>query len=183
MSETFWIALLTGAFTLASGVIGVVLTHRYSRTQAEAARREDRRRDARALLAQFVEAGTQWAIMNRALVPAYYKAVGDHSFWIEWPDTDSGKTIREHSLTIGRTAGELRLIVGDAELLSRIAAAQDAISDDKAMSDMYAEATRNGTNMGPGDDAMKGAFAYRHRVEAAFRSVEARAAELLRGNL
>jgi hypothetical protein len=183
VSETVWVALLTGGFTLASGVIGVILTHRYSRTQAEAARREDRRRDARALLAQFVEAGTQWATMNRALVPAFYKAVGDQSFWIEWPDTDSGKTIREHSLAIGRTAGELRLIVGDAELLTRIAAAQDAISDDKAMSDMYAEAKHNRGNLRPTDDAMKGAFAYHHKVEAAFRSVEARAAELLRGNL
>lgn len=102
---------------------------------------------------------------------------------MEWPDTDSGRTIREHSLAIGRTAGELRLIVGDAELLTRITAAQDAISDDTAMSDMYAEAKLNGTNMGANDDAIRGAFAYHNKVETAFRSVEARAAELLRGNL
>ncbi|CAH0172707.1 hypothetical protein [Microbacterium sp. Bi128] len=182
MSETFWIALLTGAFTLASGVVGVVLTHRYSRSQADAARREDRRRDARALIAQFVEAGTQWAMMSRVLIPAYYKAAGEKSFWFEFPNTDTGKALREHSLAIGRAAGELRLIVGDEELLSRITAAQDAISANQAMSEMYDEADRTGGNL-PENSAMKGAFAYVRKVETAFQSVEARASELLRGEL
>lgn len=182
MSETVWVALLTGGFTLVSGVVGVILTHRYARSQAAAARREDRRRDARALLAQFVESGTQWAMMNRVLVPAYYKAAGDKSFWFEFPNTDTGKALREHSLAIGRAAGELRLIVGDEELLSRIAAAQDAISENYAMSEMHDEADRTGGNL-PENSAMKGAFEYVRRVEAAFRSVEARAGELLRGKL
>lgn len=182
MSETVWVALLTGAFTLASGVIGVVLTHRYSRSQADAARREDRRRDARALIAEFVESGTQWAMMNRVLIPAYYKAAADESFWFEFPNTDTGKTLREHSLAIGRAAGELRLIVGDEELLSRITAAQDAISDNRAMSEMHDEADRTGGNL-PETSAMQGAFAYVRDVETAFRSVEVRAGELLRGRL
>lgn len=182
MSETFWIALLTGGFTLVSGVVGIILTHRYARNQAEAARREDRRRDARALLAQFVESGTQWATMNRVLIPAYYKAAGDKSFWFEFPNTDTGKALREHSLAIGRAAGELRLIVGDEELLSRITAAQDAISENHAMSDMHAEADRTGGAL-PEISVMKGAFAYVRKVEDAFRNVEARAGELLRGAL
>lgn len=182
MSETVWVALLTGAFTLASGVVGVVLTHNYSRAQAEAARREDRRRDARALIAQFVEAGTQWAVMNRVLIPAYYKAASDRSFWFEFPNTDSGKALREHSTAIGRAAGELRLIVGDEELLFRITAAQDAISDNRAMSEMHDEADRTGGNL-PETSAMQGAFAYVRAVETAFERVEARAAKLLRGRL
>ncbi len=31
MSETVWVALLTGGFTLVSGVVGIILTHRYAR--------------------------------------------------------------------------------------------------------------------------------------------------------
>lgn len=182
MSETVWVALLTGGFTLASGVVGIILTHRYARNQAEAARREDRRRDARALLAQFVESGTQWANMHRVLIPAFYKAAGDKSFWFEFVNTDTGKDLREHSLAIGRAAGELRLIVGDDELLSRITAAQDAISENGAMSAMHDEADRTGGNL-PEDSAMRGAFAYVRTVEDAFRRVEARAGELLRGAL
>ncbi|MCI9856779.1 hypothetical protein [Microbacterium proteolyticum] len=180
MSETFWIALLTGAFTLASGVIGVMLTHRYSRTQAEAARREDRGRDARTLLAQFVEAGTQWASMNEAVLPAYYKGASDQTFWMEWPETDSGKAIREHALAIVRTAGELRLIVRDDVLLERIAAAQASVADSGPMSALLAEGRRTKGGMWEGD-VMADAFAYHRRVHAAFKSVEERAAELLRG--
>jgi hypothetical protein len=182
MSETFWIALLTGAFTLTSGVLGVILTHRYSRTQAEAARREDRRRDARGLLAQFVEAGAQWSDSNSAAVPAFYQAANDRSFWMEWPDTDSGKAIRENALTITRAAGELRLIVADDVLLDRIAATQTAMSDSSVMLALLDEgkSARGGKPVG---NAMGDAWAYYRRVKEAFRAVEARAAELLRGEL
>ncbi len=183
MSETVWVALLTGAFTLASGIVGVVLTHRYSRAQADAARREDRRRDARGLLAAFVEAGTQWAQMNSAVVPAYYKAAGgDDAFWLEWPNTDSGKAIREHALTVARAAGELRLIVSDDTLLERIAAAQESMACSDAMVALLDEGKRTRGGMWEGD-VMKDALTYHRNVEQSFRKVEQRAAELLRGEL
>ena len=182
MSETVLVALLTGGFTLASGIVAVVLTHRNSERQAEATRREDRRREARALLAQFVEAGTQWAKMNGAIVPAYYKAANDQKFWVEWPDTDSGKAIREHALTVSRAAGELRLIVSDKRLLECIAAAQAAMADGEAMKALLDEGRRTNGGMWKGD-VMTNAFAHHRGVEEAFGSVEARAAELLRGAL
>jgi hypothetical protein len=182
MSETVWVALLTGAFTLASGVIGVVLTHRYSRTQAEAARREDRRRDARALLAQFVEAGTQWVDLNSTMVSVIYKAGNDRSFWSEFPNTDSGKAIREYALTITRAAFELRLIVGDEVLLDRIAATQTAISENGKMLAIlsYLGGHSDGKRL---DGAEHDSQAYYREVREAFRAVEARATELLRGQL
>lgn len=182
MSETVWVALITGGFTLASGIVAVILTHRYSKAQAEATRREDRRRDARALIASLIEAGTQWASMNQTLVPAYYKASTDKDFWFEFPDTDTGKAIREHALTIGRTAGELRLIVSDDELLDRISVAQALMADGAAMQALLEEGKR--TNGGKWEgDVMVNAFAHHRDVGNAFRAVESRAAELLRGAL
>ncbi|WP_347978677.1 hypothetical protein [Microbacterium sp. ProA8] len=182
MSETVAVALITGGFTLVSGIIAVALTHRYSKAQADATRREDRRRDARALIASLVEAGTQWASMNETLVPSYYKAATDKAFWLEWPDTDSGKALREHALTIGRTAGELRLILSDDVLLDRISAAQALMTDGSAMQALLDEGRR--TNGGTWEgDVMVNAFAYHRRVGNAFRAVESRAAELLRGTL
>jgi hypothetical protein len=182
MSETVWVALLTGTFTLVSGVVGVILTHRYSRTQAEAARREDRRRDARALLAQFVEAGTQWADAMSAMVPLIYNGANNRTFWSEWPDTDSGKATRLYAQTITRAAGELRLIVGDEDLLNRITATQTAMSDNTAMLALLDEGKQaNGGK--PIGNAMSDAWAnYRH-IRDGFRGVETRAAELLRGEL
>jgi hypothetical protein len=182
MSETFWIALLTGVFTLASGVVGVVLTHGYSRTQAEAARREDRRRDARALLAQFVEAGVQWADANWNMAPMYQRAAKDRSFWQEWPDTDTGKSIREYARAIARTGGELRLIVGDEELLTRITAANAAMSNSAPMLALIDEGKRAETGKSE-KDALGDAWAHYAKVREAFRAVETRAAELLRGEL
>jgi len=182
MSETVAVALITGAFTLVSGIVGVVLTHRYSKAQAEVTRREDRRRDARALIASLVEAGTQWATMNETLVPAYYKASTDKDFWFEFPDTDTGKAIRENALTIGRTAGELRLIVSDEALLDRISAAQALMADGAAMKALLEEGKR--TNGGTWEgDVMLNAFAHHRDVLQAFRAVETRAAEILRGAL
>lgn len=182
MSETFWIALLTGAFTLASGVVGIVLTHRYSRSQAEAARREDRRRDARSLLAQYVEAGTHWADANWAMVPTYQKSATDPTFWREWADTDSAKTIREHASAITRSGGELRLIVGDEELLTRIGAAQAAMSDSRPMLALIdaGERAKSGKTV---NDAIGDAWDHYRAVNKMFRTVETRAAELLRGEL
>jgi hypothetical protein len=182
MSETVWVARLTGAFTLASGVVGVVLTHRYSRTQAAAARREDRRRDARALLAQFVEAGTQWADANWNMVPFFQKNAKDRTFWLEWPDTDSGKTIREHSLAITRTGGELRLIVGDEELLAWIAEATAKMSESEPMLALIDDGKRIQAGKNPGD-ALGDAWAHYLQVREAFQAVEGRAADLLRGAL
>jgi hypothetical protein len=182
MSETVWVALLTGGFTLASGVIGVILTHRYSRTQAEAARREDRRRDARALLAQFVEAGVQWSDANWNMVPIYQRSAQDRAFWLEWPDTDSGKAIRENARAITRAGGELRLIVGDEELLTRITAANAAMSDSAPMLALIDESKRAETGKSK-MDALGDAWTHYGKVREAFRAVEGRAAELLRGEL
>lgn len=182
MSETVWVALLTGAFTLASGVVGVMLTHRYSRNQAEAARREDRRRDARALLAQFVEAGTQWANANWNMVPFFQQAAKDRTFWQEWPDTDSGKAIREHALAITRSGGELRLIVGDEELLARITAATAKMSASEPMLLLIDEGKRTQAGKTPGD-ALSDAWIHYREVREAFEAVEGRAANLLRGAL
>lgn len=182
MSETFWIALLTGAFTLASGIVGVALTHRYSRAQAEAARREDRRREARTLLAQYVEAGTQWADANWNMAPFYQQNAKDRTFWQEWPDTDSAKAIREHSTTITRTGGELRLIVGDDQLLRLIMEAHADMSDSAPMLALIDEGKRAEAGKSAGD-ALTDAWDHYRTVRQSFRAVEGRAAELLRGAL
>lgn len=182
MSETVLVALLTGVFTLASGVVGIVLTHRYARGQAEAVRRDERRRDARALIAQLVNAGTQWARSQEVLVPAYFKAGNDQKFWIEWPDTDSGKALRENAQAVERAAGELRLIVSDPALLEAIARALELQADSAAMGELLDESKRtNGTSWKEG--TMGKAFAHYRAVALAFAAVETRAAELLRGEL
>lgn len=182
MSETVLIALLTGVFTLCSGVIGIVLTHRYTRGRDEAVRRDERRRDARALTAQFVNAGTQWARSQEVLVPAYFKAGNDQNFWVEWPDTDSGKALRENAQIVERAAGELRLIVSDAVLLDAIAKALELQGDSSAMGELLEESKRtSGTSWREG--TMSKAFAHYRAVALAFGAVEARAAELLRGDL
>lgn len=181
MSETVLVALLTGVFTLGSGVVGIVLTHRYTRDQAEAMRRDERRRDARVLIAQFVNAGTQWARSHEVLVPVYFKAGNDQNFWIEWPNTDSGRMLRENAQTIERTAGELRLIVSDPALLKTIATALELQADSDAMGELLDESKRtNGTSWKEG--TMGNAFTHYRTVALAFAAVETRAAELLRGD-
>lgn len=182
MSETVFIALLTGVFTLCSGFIGIVLTHRYTRGRDEAVRRDEHRRDARALTAQLVNAGTQWARLQEGVVPAYFKAANDQRFWIEWFETDSGKALLENAQTVDRTAGELRLIVNDAAMLEAISKALELQRDSDALVALLEDSKRtNGTSWEEG--AMSKAFAHYRAVALAFTAVEARAAELLRGDL
>ncbi|MDR0625811.1 MAG: hypothetical protein LBG11_00905 [Bifidobacteriaceae bacterium] len=50
MTETIWVACVTGVCTIVSGGLGVLLTNRHASRQAAAARVEERRRDARSLL-------------------------------------------------------------------------------------------------------------------------------------
>lgn len=182
MSETVFVALITGGFTLVSGVIGVVLTHRYTRGQAEAVRREERRRDARALVAQFVNAGVQWSRTHDVLIPVYFKAANDTQFWSDWPDTESGRAFRENVQTVERTAGELRLIVSDAELLDALSKALALMADSKAMKAVLEDSKRtNGSTWS--DGSLENAFSHYMAAERAFREVETRAASLLRGQL
>lgn len=182
VSDIVLVALITGGFTLASGIVGVVLTHRYSRRQAEVQRLDERRREARALVAEFVHAGTQWAAANGVQVPTYFKGANDPAFWIERPDTDPERALREQLQTIERTAGELRLIVDDAALLDAIAEAFRLMSDTTAMAALLDDSRRTGGMTWP-DGLMADAFAHYRAVGDAFRAVEARAAELLRGAL
>lgn len=183
MSETFWIALMTGGFTLIAGVVGVLLTHWYTRRQADAARRDDRRKEARVLLAELVHAGTQLGRMHGDLVPAYFKSATDQNFWFEWPDTDSGKLLRQCAGTVDRVSGELRLIVKDRQLLDLLAAALEKIADTDPMQELLEEGKRTG-GKGPWDSKiMRGAIRHFKDIERAFQTVETRAAELLRGDL
>ncbi len=182
MSDTVLVALITGGFTLLSGLLAVVLTHRYSKSQAEAARRDERRRDVRALVAQFVNAGAQWAATHDVLVPIYFKNAGDKQFWLEWPDTDSGRALRENALTVERTAGELVLIVSDPQLLDGISRALEMKADGKPMEALLDDSRRSGGTTWT-DGVMATAFAHYRAVGEAFRAVEHRASELLRGQL
>ncbi|MGX1701697.1 hypothetical protein [Microbacterium sp. NPDC055357] len=182
MSETVYVALITGGFTLASGIIGIILTHRYSQRQADSARREERRRDVRALVAQLVSAGTVYAKMTGDLVPIYYSAAGDPNFWMEWPDTDSGREQRENAQTVRRIAGELRLMVRDSALLDALSGAMTLFADGTAMSALLAESKRTGGQIVDGG-AVGDVFAYYRTLGDAFVAVENRAAELLRGDL
>lgn len=182
MSETVWVALITGAFTLGSGTLAVWLTHRYSRHQAEATRREDRRREVRVLLAEFVNAGVGWASSHQNLVPTYARVGSDQQFWIEWPKTDSGRQLLEHALAVDRSGGELRLLVGDSQLLDLMNRALELKADGSALADLISKSSGRSAASSTQDEE-RAAFLHYVATEQAFRAVEERAAQLLRGDL
>jgi hypothetical protein len=175
MSETVTVAVLTGTFTLVSGLLGVLVAHWFSGKQAEAMRREQRRQEVRVLIAEFVNAGRTLASSHELMVPIYRKAMSDPKFHIEWPETDTGRAQLENSMKVDRLVGELRLIVNDPVLLERIAKAFELKSDTGPMGELLESKSE--------EKALVGAFRHYKLTAAAFDAVEVRAAELLRGEI
>lgn len=182
MSETVLVALITASATVLAGALSVVLTQRHSDRRTEAERKTARQADMRTLVALLVGAGRDWANANESLVPVYFKAGKDLKFWLEWPDTDSGKKLREDAQTVRRATGELRLIANDTALLDLTALATSLLTDEKPLAALLDEARRTGA-ADFSDEAMRNAFRHYQQAAATFDAIEDRAAQLLRGDV
>lgn len=184
MSETVWVALITGGFTIGASLLATLLTQRHASRMADRSMREDRRREVRALLVQLTDAGRRWVSQQQIMIPAIYKSgLRYMEFFTEFPETDAGKQLGADNATISRVGGELLLMVKDGQL-------HIAISDILRMHERFADEV-NGKLIESADKAqgegdfqvtLKG-FRYVHTMESLFERVMTRGAELLRGDL
>ncbi|WP_415131569.1 hypothetical protein [Microbacterium sp.] len=204
ISDTVGVALVTGLVSILTAVLTVWLTNRHARRESKAVRdsnateaaairahtereseierREHRRSEVRRLVAEFVNAADDWTGAHDTMVPVYYTSAGDQSFWLEWPDTDSGRKMREDALRFTRASGELRLIVQDQPLRDRLKEALDSINDGGPMAALLKEGKETRGKI-PEQSVMRDAFAHYRDVRARIQAVEDRGAELLRGDL
>ncbi|MFJ2541560.1 hypothetical protein [Microbacterium sp. NPDC087589] len=183
ISDTVAIAIVGGVVTVATAFVTISLTNGHARRQVEDAAREARRTEARLAITEFVTAGIAWAKANDGMVPVYYKEARNQTFWVEWVDTDSGTKIRNDMETVTRTGAQLRLLVGDAELLAAIQTATELVQDGKAMSALIGHGSETGGDFEKLDGRMADAFAYFRDVVAAFQRVETVAARYVSGEL
>ena len=121
MTETVWVALITGGFTIGASVIATVLAQRHTAKIAALNRIEDRRREVRALLVDLGDAGQRWVATQQIFIPSLYKSALSYiSFLDEFVSTDSWKQIGQDNATIRKVGGELLLMVNDQTLLSAV---------------------------------------------------------------
>lgn len=179
ISDTVGVAIVGGVVTVATAWVTIGLTNRHARSQVEDVAREARRTEARRLLTEFVTAGIAWAKANDLMVPIFYTEAKNHSFWVEWVDTDTGKKIRNDMETVTRAGAQLRLLIADGELLSEIVAAATLVQESKPLGALI---QRDRSITGDFDRARE-AFSYLRDVIAAFQRVEAKAAQYVAGEL
>lgn len=175
MSQTVLVTLLGGGLTILCGLLVAWVSHWLSGRQVKAAQCDQRLQELRIPIAEFVNAGRALAESHELLVPVYQRSGTDPEFQTEWPETDTGRSQFENSVKIDRLVGELRLIVSDPVLLERITKAYELKSDTAPMGELLASNS--------GETALIGAFRHYKAMAAAFDAVEARAAELLRGEI
>lgn len=204
ISDTAGVAVVTGLISILTAALTIWLTNRHARKESRAvresnaseaaavrahaereadmARREHRRTGVRGLVAEFVDAADAWTRAHDTMVPIYYTAANDTTFWQEWPDTDTGTKMREDMFRLTRAAGELRLVVQDPALLESLDEAMKAIHNNEPMGALLKEGKATGGKI-PEESVMRDAFAHYRDVRARIQAVEDRAAELLRGDL
>lgn len=185
ISDAVGVGIVTGLVGLLTAIVTLVLSNRHARSEAETQRRELRRDEVRRLVSRFVRAGVAYADSFEFLIPVYYKAMGDgdQRFWLEWPDTDSGRKSREDREAITVIAGELRLVVGNAELRSAIDDAVVAVNDGTIMGALMKEAKVNKGVISESGSVMGEAFAHFRELKAAFVKVEDTAGAMLRADI
>jgi hypothetical protein len=178
--DTAIFALITGGFTLASGLGGVAISHRFARKQFEASLRAQRHSEVRALVAECVEAGFRYVQGQEPFVLSLIGARGSMKFIEDWVDTDSGRQQLADIRAVARTTGELRLLVNDERLLTALATVTELRAQGGAIATLLDEVARDGTWQ---THTLEAVFEHLAALRAAFAAVEARAAELLRGDL
>lgn len=183
ISDTVGVAIVGGVVTVATAWVTIGLTNRHARRQVEDAAREARRTEARQGITEFVTAGIAWAKANDVMVPIFYKEAKNQAFWMEWVDTDTGTKIRTDMETVTRTGAQLRLLVGDAELLGAIKSATELVQEGKPLGALIQHGSDTGGDFERLDDKMVDAFAYFRDVIAAFQTVETVAARYVSGEL
>jgi len=185
VSEPTGAILATGLVSILTAAVTLILTNRHARREAEAQRREPRRAEVRRLVSEFVHAGVTYATANDFLVPIFYKAAGesDSRFWTEWPDTDTGRQLREDRAAVTRSGRELNLVVGDKELQDAISNAIAVLENGEPLKALLDEARETHGKVPKEGSAMAGAFAYFRNVKVFFSAVETVAATKLQVDL
>ncbi|MER7447077.1 hypothetical protein [Microbacterium sp. NPDC097977] len=183
ISDTVAIAIVGGVVTVATAFVTISLTNGHARRQVEDAAREARRTEARQTITDFVTAGIAWAKTNDLLAPIFYKEANNQAFWLEWTNTDTGTKLRTDMETLTRTGAQLRLLVGDAELLTAIQAATELVQDGKALSALIQHGSDTGGDFEKLDGKVADAFTYFRDVVTLFQHVETVAARYVSGEL
>jgi transposase len=178
VTETIWVACVTGVCTVASGGLGVFLTNRHTSRQAGAARLEARQRDARALLADLLYSVNRWIDSFEGFAPALYKMTASATEMMNWNKTDSGRIMLEDSATIARAVIELRLVIDDKKLCQALERAERIRNDSSARAAFLREAQRTNGQI-PAEGSVAGElFRHLRELRAAYGEVEARGVEL-----
>jgi hypothetical protein len=180
VSETAVVAVITGAFTLISGLGGVAISQMYSKKQFLETIRAQRHTEVRALVAECVDAGLRYVETQEPFVVSLTGAKGSVEFFQEWAESDSGRRQAADVLAVTRTAGELRLLVSDKRLLDALASVTELIKHNRSTLVLVAELQGRGT-WSP--ETLAAVHDHMGALKAAFQTVESRAAELLRGDL
>lgn len=183
ISDTVGVAIAAGLVTVGTAWVTIGMTNRHARRQVEDAAREARRTEAREKLADFVTAGISWAKAHEVMVPVYYKNASDHRFWNEWPNTDSAKKMQADLEAVTRTGAQLRLLVGDDELLTAIKRATELVQDTTPLGKLVEQGSATGGDFDRMDGKMREAFTYFASVKQAFQAVETVAASVVSGEL
>jgi hypothetical protein len=184
VSETFWIALMTGGIALVGTLGGVALTQRSTRKVAELTQIEERRREVRRLVAELVHTGRQWVKSQEIFLPSLYKAALDwDKFFGEYVETDSGKQMSGQTKDMSRLTGELQLVVKDPTLLVLLDLfeIQHEGYADSCTGPLIKTAKEK---RGVGDfEVLLEALRYARSIGDSLDRIQARAATLLRGEL